>query len=47
MTNDDRITAKLTVTERAQKLQDLIEKRHATWFIGWVLIVALVTLWGL
>jgi hypothetical protein len=34
------------LVERFQKLQDLIEKRHVTWFIGCTVLVALVTLWG-
>jgi len=37
----------MTATERAQKLLDLIEKRHATWFLGCALTVALLTLWGI
>lgn len=33
--------------ERLQMLQDWLERRHVTWFLGCVALVALVTLWGL
>lgn len=36
----------LTVWERAQRAQDLIERRHLAWFLGCAALVALVTLCG-
>lgn len=33
------------MTERFQRLQERLERRHATWFIGAALLVALATFW--